>query len=62
LVFKLPSGSWAGITAKRDEFPDGTEIIGKGIPPDIEVRQTLKEFRNGVDPVLARAQEELTKD
>jgi C-terminal processing protease CtpA/Prc len=55
LAVKIPGGAWVGITSKRDTMPDGTEFVGIGVMPDIEVTQTLTAFREGRDPVLERA-------
>ena len=59
LSFKIPGGAWVGITSKRDTMPDGTEFVGIGVVPDIEVQQTVADFRAGRDPVLERALEAL---
>ena len=40
-------------------MPDGTEFVGYGVMPDIEVRRSLDAFREGRDPVLERAVEAL---
>ncbi len=55
LAFKIPGGAWVGITSKRDTMPDGTEFVGIGVLPDIEVNQTVADFRAGRDLVLERA-------
>ena len=59
LTFQIPGGAWVGITAKRDVMPDGTEFVGYGIPPDVEVSQTVEAYRAGRDVVLERAIETL---
>lgn len=61
LMFKLPGGGSARICIKRDTYPDGTEFVGKGIIPDIEVHPTIAALRGGSDPVLERAAAELRK-
>ena len=48
-----------GLVRREVSFPDGTEFVGIGVMPDIEVSQTLEDFREGRDPVLDRAVEEL---
>ena len=40
-------------------MPDGTEFVGVGVAPDVEVRQMVADFRAGQDPVLERAVAEL---
>ena len=57
LVFELPGGAYAGITSKRDTFPDGTEFVGFGVKPDLEVHQTLAAFHAGRDLVVEKAVE-----
>ncbi len=59
LSFPIPGGAWVGITSKHDRMPDGTEFVGYGVSPDVEVMQTLETFRAGADPVLERAIEVL---
>lgn len=61
LMFKLPGGGLARICVKRDEFPDGTAFVGKGIAPDIAVNRTVDDLRAGRDRVLIRAKSELQK-
>lgn len=59
LMFRLPGGGRARICVKRDEFPDGTEFVGKGIAPDVLVKPTGADVRAGRDPVVAYAKVEL---
>ena len=51
--FRLPGGGWVQICAKKDTYPDGTEFVGVGILPDIEVRETVSSFlskaKTGID-------------
>lgn len=61
LTFEIPGGAWVGITSKRDTMPDGTEFVGYGVAPDVEVVQTVEAFRAGRDLVLERAVEELRR-
>jgi carboxyl-terminal processing protease len=53
----LGDGMWIGLSTKREFFPDGSEFEGVGISPDIEVKSTIEDLRQGSDPVLRRAQE-----
>jgi len=53
--FDLPGGGYARVCIKKDTYPDGTEFVGKGIPPDIAVELTIKDFIAQKDPVLDRA-------
>ncbi len=62
LILKIGSTAWAAITAKRDMLPDGTDIVGVGVPPDVEVHQTISAFRAGRDLVLEAAQEFLARE
>jgi carboxyl-terminal processing protease len=55
LFLDLPGGGVARICVKRDTWPDGSDFVGVGIAPDIEVRTTLADVRAGRDPVLERA-------
>lgn len=48
-------GASARICTKWDRFPDGTEFVGVGIPPDILVQQTRRDVAEGRDPALERA-------
>ena len=50
-------GVSAGICTKWDRFPDGTEFVGIGIRPDIEVRRTKADVAAGADPALDKAVE-----
>lgn len=59
LVFDLPGGGSARICVKRDTYPDGSDFVGKGLQADIEVRPSISDVRNGIDPVLNRAIQEL---
>lgn len=61
LFLDLPGGGKARICIKRDVFPDGTEFVGKGVTPDVEVHPTVASLRSGADPVLDRAVAELRK-
>jgi C-terminal processing protease CtpA/Prc len=43
------------LTVTRDAFPDGTEIQGAGIAPEIPVAAKVSDFLAGKDPTLDRA-------
>ena len=58
----LPGGGSFRICTKRDTAGDGTEWIGIGIAPDIEINPTLASIRSGDDPVLQRAIAEVTQE
>jgi len=61
LTVTLP-GDWRlQLTATRHVFPDGTEFAGRGIEPDIEVTETVREMRDGVDAPLERARRHLAE-
>jgi carboxyl-terminal processing protease len=49
----LGDGFRAWIGAKRESFPDGRTFEGVGIAPDIEIRQTAADLRDGNDRVLS---------
>ena len=55
LVIRLPGGGSARICSKRDRYPDGTEFIGVGVKPDIEIAPTVADVRSGRDVVLEKA-------
>ncbi len=55
----LPAGGRARICTKRDTFPDGTEFVGVGVLPDVEVRPTIADVVAGRDAVLERGLAEL---
>ncbi len=61
LILELPGGAWAAIISKRDQLPNGQDIVGKGVAPDIEVYQSIKALREGRDLVLEKALEVLRK-
>jgi len=48
-------GARVSICVKWDRFPDGTDFVGVGVLPDIEVPMTKNDVRRGSDPVLERA-------
>lgn len=55
LFIKLPGGGAARICIKRDSYPDGSNFVGVGVLPDIEVGPSVASVRAGSDPVLERA-------
>lgn len=61
LMVDLPGGRKARICAKRDSYPDGTEFVGVGVIPDIEVNPTQKDIALGRDAVLEVAIKALQK-
>ncbi len=42
--FDLPGEGWVQICSKKDTYPDGTEFVGVGIIPDMEVKETVSSF------------------
>ena len=52
IIFNLPGGALALICTKKDFFPDGTEFIGYGINPDIEVNLSIEDVINDTDKFL----------
>ena len=55
LGYPLPGGGIGFVCTKRDAMYDGTEFVGIGIKPDIEVKPTITGLQNGKDEVLAAA-------
>ena len=58
-VHDLSDGSSAHITIAHWLTPNGREINGQGLQPDIEVKLTDDDRQNNRDPQLARALEYL---
>jgi carboxyl-terminal processing protease len=61
LGFQLPGGLSARVCTKRDQYPDGSDFVGKGIAPDIVVLPTVSDIRKGIDTQLGAALKELRK-
>ncbi len=55
LFFRLPGGGSARICTKRDTYPDGSEFVGYGVQPDVEVHRTVEGYRSGRDEILEAA-------
>lgn len=54
-LFDMPGGGGARVCTKKDTYPDGSEFVGYGVKPDIEVEQTVKDFIGGKDVTLNAA-------
>ena len=58
IFFSLPGGGGIRICTLTETYPDGTEWIGIGILPDIEVRETVSSFlsklETGIDNSYAK--------
>ncbi|MBT29414.1 MAG: peptidase S41 [Thalassobius sp.] len=54
-VFDLPGGAFARVCTKKDTYANGKEFVGYGIQPDIEVKKTLADFMENIDPALQKA-------
>ncbi|MEM1219963.1 MAG: S41 family peptidase [Bacteroidota bacterium] len=52
---------WAQVCTKKDVFHDGTEFVGYGVSPDMEVVQSAEDFWKGRDTVLEEARQFLLK-
>ena len=48
-------GADVRICTKWDRFPDGTEFVGVGVLPDVEVSRTKEDVASGRDAVLNAA-------
>ena len=59
LFFSLPGGGSAQVVTTKNMYPDGKELIGYGVQPDMEVYPTIEDFRMGRDRVLEKALEYL---
>ncbi len=55
IQFRLPGGGFGMICAKHDTFPDGRLHQGIGLAPDVTVKPTVSDIRQGRDPVLEKA-------
>lgn len=55
LLFALPGGGTARVTARRDHYPDGREVVGLGVQPDVPAAPTVAGLRAGRDEALAAA-------
>jgi C-terminal processing protease CtpA/Prc len=61
LFFDLPGGGGFSVCTRYMLLPDGSEFIGLGIPPDVEVGLSAADIAASRDPVLERAVAELGK-
>ncbi|OIN59549.1 hypothetical protein BLX24_11060 [Arsenicibacter rosenii] len=61
LMFPMPGGGSARICTKRDTYADGTDFVGIGVKPDIEVNPTLTDLMAGRDAALDKAVQWVTK-
>lgn len=57
----MPDGSFAWICTLKVTMPDGTDYVGVGVLPDIEVEETIEGFFAGKDLVLEEGLKILTK-
>ena len=55
LVIRLPGGGNATVCTASCTFPNGKEFVGLGIQPDVVVRPTAEDTKNGRDTVLEAA-------
>lgn len=55
MMFDLPNGGLGRVCTKKDTYLNGKEFVGYGIKPDIEVKTTLSDYINNLDPVLEKA-------
>jgi carboxyl-terminal processing protease len=55
IIVTLPGGGIFRVVSKRDIFPDGTELVGIGIIPDVEVKVTQQDIIGESDPVFNKA-------
>ncbi|MDP2158926.1 MAG: S41 family peptidase [Flavobacterium sp.] len=62
LGYTLPGGGIGFICSKRDAMYDGTEFVGLGIQPDIEVKPSIEGLQKGKDEVLEAALNYLKKN
>lgn len=55
LAYSLPGGGVGFVCSKRDLMADGTEFVGIGISPDIEVMENISDIKQGIDVALMKA-------
>lgn len=55
--FRLYKSWLLQLTVTRDAFPDGAEIQGRGIAPEVPVTQKVSDFLAGRDATLERARD-----
>ncbi|MGW8391153.1 S41 family peptidase [Pseudoduganella sp. HUAS MS19] len=55
LSFALPGGGLAQLCVKLNRLPDGGQLVGKGVEPDVPVAQSEDDIRHGRDAALERA-------
>ena len=53
--FDFGNGMSLRVSSKRYSLPDGSPFEGVGIKPDVVVKPSLEDWKNGRDPVLAKA-------
>lgn len=58
----LSDGSSIKLTVAHWILPDGKILEGKGLSPDVEIKNTEADAKNGKDPQLAKAIEVLEKE
>ncbi len=55
-IVLIPGVAYANICSKHDVAPDGTEFVGTGIKPDIEIRENYDSyFGTAGSPVIKAA-------
>lgn len=59
LIVSLPGGGSAGICTLQSLYPDGSEFVGIGIIPDVQVELTRSDIAKGRDSVLEKGIEVL---
>lgn len=61
LSFPLPGGGRGAVCTIQDRHADGSDFVGVGVKPDIEVHPTVADVRAGRDTVLEVALQYLRK-
>jgi C-terminal processing protease CtpA/Prc len=55
MSFSLPGGIRARVCIRKCLYPDGKKYVGVGVQPDIVVKRTIADIRNGRDSALDAA-------
>ena len=60
-MIDLGQGMMVMVGVQRVSFPDGSQLDGVGIKPDVEVGPTVEDLRSGKDTVLEAARQQLSR-
>ena len=55
IYFSLPGNGYARVCVKRNFLPNGKDIVGTGILPEIEIKNSVRNEINGIDKIYLQA-------